>query len=167
MLFCIYNKIYMVDVIQSKSSAILLNVMNKIPLIFNRICENNKLKETQSTIFNSDTYLPFNLYFKRLIDLIEPEVSTIILSFIYIDMICKDDNFIVSCCNVNNVFFTALYLSIKINEDEIFDFDDFHYISMINKNDIILFDNDLINLLSFKVIIPYELYEFYYRLLEY
>ena len=147
------------------NSRILSNLIIKIPKAFDLITENNRNKRFLS-IYNKRNTPPFSYYFNRLVNIIEPEVSTIICSFIYIDKICENDRFILTEYNINNVFFTSLYLSIKFHEDEIFATEDFALIGYLSLDEIRRFENEFLVLLDFKLYISSNKYEVYLMKLQ-
>lgn len=79
---------------------------------------NNKLSS-----FFSLTALPsisLNDYIKRIITITGVKESTVISSLIYIDRMCCKGKIKLSEYNIHTLTFISMYLSIKMNEDELY-----------------------------------------------
>ena len=88
---------------------------------------NNKLSS-----FFSLTALPsisLNDYIKRIITITGVKESTVISSLIYIDRMCCKGKIKLSEYNIHTLTFISMYLSIKMNEDELYG-DEFYVAGM-------------------------------------
>ena len=79
-----------------------------------------KLKAQSKQVFTSKTIPKISLgdYVNRIIKYTKIEDSTLIISLIYIDRFCKHKKILLTEFNIHRVFFTALLVSIKYNEDK-------------------------------------------------
>ena len=145
---------------QQSHSKILEKVLIKIPKVFDLIIKNNQNKLVK-TSFDSRSSLAFNDYFSRIIELVKPELSTLICCFIYIDKLCQKDKFVISTNNLNKLFFISLYISIKFNEDVIFAINDFGVISALKIEEINKLEKKFLDLLNYDLLISYKDYETY------
>ena len=59
-------------------------------------------------------------YLERLLSHTKMEISTLILILIYIDKICRNNNFRLNYFNIHKLIITSMLVSIKYNEDEYF-----------------------------------------------
>lgn len=139
-------------------------LLSHIPSILNKIIKKNKDKgESKSSVFDC-TYkisISFDDYFIRLVELCEPESNTIIFSLILIDKICENKKVILSKENIHKVFFTALFIAFKMNEDEIFNEKHFSIASGLSNNEIALLEKEFVEKLDYKLNVSNNKYRIY------
>ena len=108
-----------------------LKLINSISNALTTILEENKkldnykeiLKKQSKMVFsaNSIPNISINDYLTRIQLYSGIEKSTLILSLIQIDHICKKTELILSYYNIHRLLFTAVLISIKFNEDTYYD----------------------------------------------
>ena len=92
------------------------------------------------------------------------EKSTLILSLILIDRICKKSNIVLTIYNIHRVLFSSVIISIKYNEDSYYDNTFYAQIAGIKPNELKLLEYKFLELNDFNVYvkdIDYEQYEKY------
>ena len=108
-----------------------INLIKAISQTLETILEDNKnrpnykdvLKKQSSMVFSSNNIPSISIenYLKRIQTYSNIEKSTLILSLIYIDRLCKIGNLTLTCHGVHRILFTAILISIKYNEDNFYD----------------------------------------------
>jgi len=94
------------------------------------------------------------------------EDSTIIISLIYIDRICKKKGIILSKYNIHRLIFTAILIAIKYNEDIIYDNLYYSKIGGVTKKELLLLENEFLKLIDFNLFISNKIYQKYYDYLS-
>ena len=143
---------------------LLYKILNGIPSIFEKIIKNNKSKgNSKPSVFDSrhEISLSFEEYFIRLIELCESECNTIIYAFILIDKICENKKVILSLKNVHKVFFTALFIALKMNEDVIYNEKHFSIASGMSHNEIAILEKEFADKLDYKLNVSNDKLEIY------
>ncbi len=140
----------------------------KINETIEKMIENNKKNKRRKIIKDSFTgkTLPKILlkeYINRIIIYTEIEKNTLISSLIYIDKIDKKKP--ITEFNVHRIFFTAILISIKYNEDDILKNDYYSKIAGVSLNEINKMEFDFINLLNFNLYIDPCIFEEYKNLI--
>ena len=140
----------------------------KINKTIEKMIENNKKNKRRKIIKDSFTgkTLPKILlkeYINRIIIYTEIEKNTLISSLIYIDKIDKKKP--ITEFNIHRIFFTAILISIKYNEDDILKNDYYAKIAGVNLNEINKMEFDFINLLNFNLYIDPYIFEEYKNLI--
>ena len=101
-------------------------------------------------------------YIKRIFYFTKIDISTLIISIIYIDTFCDINRYILCLNNIHRIIIASLILSIKFNED--FSFGNDYYAQMAN------FSVDLLNrleyefyvMMNFKLMVNEDIYRKYY-----
>ncbi len=140
----------------------------KINETIEKMIDNNKKNKRRKIIKDSFTgkTLPKILlkeYINRIIIYTEIEKNTLISSLIYIDKIDKKKP--ITEFNVHRIFFTAILISIKYNEDDILKNDYYSKIAGVSLNEINKMEFDFINLLNFNLYIDPCIFEEYKNLI--
>ena len=94
------------------------------------------------------------------------EKSTLILSLIQIDHICKKAQLILSYYNIHRLLFTAVLISIKINEDNYYDNKFYAEIAGVKLKELKMLEYTFMELNDFNVFINHNEYEQYRIYLE-
>lgn len=109
----------------SKETDLKNQIINSISSILDNIIKGNKVqaKNTKQDIFYLCFIPPFSLndFIKYLMKNTNMEISTLIISIIYIDRFCYKNNYDLSYYNIYRLLLTSCLLSIKFNEDIKFD----------------------------------------------
>ena len=160
--------------LQEKKEVQNINLINAISKTLTTILENNeKLKnyreilKKQSKMFFSANSIPnisIKDYLIRIQNYSGIEKSTLILSLILIDRICKKSNIVLTIYNIHRVLFSSVIISIKYNEDSYYDNTFYAQIAGIKPNELKLLEYKFLELNDFNVYvkdIDYEQYEKY------
>ena len=160
--------------LQEKKEVQNINLINVISKTLTTILENNeKLKnyreilKKQSKMFFSANSIPnisIKDYLIRIQNYSGIEKSTLILSLILIDRICKKSNIVLTIYNIHRVLFSSVIISIKYNEDSYYDNTFYAQIAGIKPNELKLLEYKFLELNDFNVYvkdIDYEQYEKY------
>ena len=138
---------------------ILLHILN----------ENEKLPDYNERIehsidghFKRDKKQQISLldYLKRILKYINIETSTLIVSLIYIDRICKEKVFL-NEFNIHRIMFISIIMAYLYNEDETEDEEDLAMIGGVSLEEMILLEHDFIDLIDFNFFVDDKIYEQY------
>ena len=151
-----------------------LNLINAISNTLNTILENNKKQKNyrdiikkQSTMYFSANLIPgitIKDYLIRIQNYSGIEKSTLILSMILIDHMCKKSNIVLTIYNIHRILFSSVLISIKYNEDSYYDNTFYAQIAGIKPNELKLLEYKFLELNDFNVYVKdteYEQYEKY------
>ena len=153
-----------IDIINSISSALTLILE-----------ENKKLKnykemvEKQSKmIFSSKSIPSISLYdyLKRIQKYTQLERSTLIITLILIDHICERAHLTLTYHNIHRILFGSILISIKYNEDSIYDNLFYAEIGGVKLNELKMIEYSFLVLSNFKVNVKIEEFEHYKKYLE-
>ena len=95
------------------------------------------------------------------------ENSTIIISLIYIDRICKKNQITLSKYNIHKLLFTANLISAKYNEDIIYDNSFYSKIAGVPAGELMNLEKSFLKMIDFELFISEEIYKKYYDYLNY
>jgi hypothetical protein len=153
-----------------------LKLINSISNALTTILEENKkldnykeiLKKQSKMVFsaNSIPNISINDYLTRIQLYSGIEKSTLILSLIQIDHICKKTELILSYYNIHRLLFTAVLISIKFNEDTYYDNKFYSEIAGVKLKELKMLEYTFMALNDFNIFINHEEYEQYKIYLE-
>ena len=153
-----------------------LKLINSISNALTTILEENKkldnykeiLKKQSKMVFsaNSIPNISINDYLTRIQLYSGIEKSTLILSLIQIDHICKKTELILSYYNIHRLLFTAVLISIKFNEDTYYDNKFYAEIAGVKLKELKLLEYTFMELNDFNAFINHKEYEQYRKYLE-
>ena len=119
------------SIIQKNEKVENLDLINAISNTLTTILEKNKqlknykeIVKEQSKMFFSANLIPnisIKDYLIRIQTYSQMEKSTLILSLILIDRMCKKSNIVITLYNIHRILFSSILISIKYNEDSYFD----------------------------------------------
>ena len=89
-------------------------------------------------------------------------ISTLIISIIYIDSFCHKNNYILTKNNIYRIFLSACLLSIKFNEDKVISNKNYSEIACVSNEDLNTLEFQMYLKLHFSLKIKSELYKDYY-----
>ena len=95
------------------------------------------------------------------------EESTMIISLIYIDRICKKKGIVLSKYNIHRLLFIAILIAIKYNEDIIYDNLYYSKIGGITKKELLILENEFLKLIDFNLFVSNKMYHKYYDYLNF
>ena len=113
---------------------------------------------------NSIPNITIKDYLIRIQNYSKMEKSTLILSMILIDHMCKKSNIVLTIYNIHRILFSSVLISIKYNEDSYYDNTFYAQIAGIKPNELKLLEYKFLELNDFNVFvkdIEYEQYEKY------
>ena len=130
-----------------------------ISKVLEKIINNNKINKRyklRRDIFTGKSLPKITLidYINRIITYSDSEINTLICSLIYIDRINKIKA--INEFNIHRIFFTAVLISIKYNEDIIFNNDYYSKVAGVKLNEINKMELEFISLLDFNLYIDPE-----------
>jgi hypothetical protein len=98
---------------------IIKSIAQNLKDIIKENIHNNQMKYVKHDIFYISRLPPISLedYINRIFKNTKMNISSLILSIIYIDRFCENNGYILSLKNIHRIFLTACRLSIKFNED--------------------------------------------------
>ena len=103
-------------------------------------------------------------YLIRIQNYSQLEKSTLILSLILIDRMCKKSNIVLTIYNIHRILFSSVLISIKFNEDSYYDNPFYAQIAGIKPEELKFLEYKFLELNDFNVFITdydFELYEKY------
>lgn len=118
------------------------------PRIYKKI-----IKDQKYSIFSLIDLPPFSLeeYLERLDFLMGLEESTIILALMYINSFITYSNIIITPLNVHKIIFTALLITVKFNQDNIYNMQYYSDVSGIDVDEISQMEYEFLNTIKFKL----------------
>jgi hypothetical protein len=151
-----------------------MNLINAISKTLTTILENNKKLKNYRDILKKQSMMYFSAnsipnitikdYLIRIQNYSKMEKSTLILSMILIDHMCKKSNIVLTIYNIHRILFSSVLISIKYNEDSYYDNTFYAQIAGIKPNELKLLEYKFLELNDFNVYvkdIEYEQYEKY------
>ena len=154
-----------------------INLINSITKTLNTILEQNKklknykdiLKKQISMYFSANTIPNISIkdYLIRIQNYSEMEKSTLILSLILIDKMCKKSGIVLTHYNIHRILFSSVLISIKYNEDSYFDNNFYSQIAGVKPDELKLVEYTFLEYNDFNIYvedIEYEQYEKYLNL---
>ena len=153
-----------------------LNLIKSISSILTTILEDNKksddykdiLKEQSKMIFSANSVpgISINDYLIRIQTYSNIEKSTLILTLIQIDHICKKANLVLTYYNIHRLLFGAILISIKYNEDSYYDNKFYSEIAGVKLKELKMIEYTFLELSDFNVFVNHKEYEQYEQYLE-
>ena len=136
-----------------------LKLSSLISKVLEKIINNNKINKRyklRRDIFTGKSLPKITLidYINRIITYSDSEMNTLICSLIYIDRINKIKA--INEFNIHRIFFTAVLVAIKYNEDIIFNNDYYSKVAGVKLNEINKMELEFISLLDFNLYIDPE-----------
>ena len=155
-----------------KNVKLINSISNALTTILeeNRKLENYKeiIKKQSKMVFsaNSIPNISINDYLTRIQLYSGIEKSTLIISLIQIDHICKKTQLILSYYNIHRLLFTAVLISIKYNEDTYYDNQFYAEIAGVKLKELKMLEYTFMELNDFNIFINHKEYEQYKTYLE-
>ena len=153
-----------------------LKLINSISNALTTILEENKkldnykeiIKKQSKMVFSAKSIpnISINDYLTRIQLYSGIEKSTLILSLIQIDHICKKTQLILSYYNIHRLLFTAVLISIKYNEDTYYDNQFYAEIAGVKLKELKMLEYTFMELNDFNVFVNHNEYEQYRKYLE-
>ena len=143
------------------------HIINSISLSLKDIInENKKLisKDANKDLFYLSFIPPISLedYIKRLMKYSKMDISTLIISIIYIDYFCDKNKYYLTPNNIFRILLSACLLSLKFNEDITVNYKTYAEIAAVSVEDLKNLEFYMYLKLHFSLNVKYELYKSYY-----
>ena len=157
---------------QIKNQKLINSISNALTTILedNKKLDNYKeiVKKQSKMIFsaNSIPNISINDYLTRIQVYSGIEKSTLILSLIQIDHLCKKADIVLTYYNIHRILFGAVLISIKYNEDSYYDNKFYSEIAGVKLRELKMIEYTFLELSDFNVFINDKEYEQYRNYLE-
>ena len=151
----------------SKETDLKNHIINSISLSLKDIINENK--KSNSNYVNKDIFYlsfipPISLedYIKRLMKYSKMDISTLIISIIYIDYFCDKNKYYLTPNNIFRILLSTCLLSLKFNEDITIKYKTYAEIAAVSIEDLKNLEFYMYLKLHFTLNVKYELYKSYY-----
>ena len=152
------------------------HLIKSISQTLNSIVEDSKkmsnykdIVKKQSKIVFSANLIP-NISIKDYLERIQMytniEKSTLIISLIYIDRLCHKNHFTLTYYNIHRILFSAILLSIKYNEDVLYESKYYSEVAGVKLKELLLMEYNFIALVNFNFFVSRDDYKKYKKYLE-
>jgi hypothetical protein len=153
---------------KEKEREIPIKSIEVISDLLNNICEENKnkrevlnMKIQPFTTVNIPS-MPIKDYLLRLSQFTRVNESTIILILIYIDRICKMNNFRLNFNNIYKLIICSMIIAIKYNEDNFYSSEVYAKLGGITVRELNYLEFQFLILIKFSLFVEKELFDKYY-----
>ena len=153
-----------------------LELINSISKALNTILDKNKnlknykdiLKKQSLMYFSANTIPNITIkdYLVRIQNYSEVEKSTLILSLILIDRMCRKSGILLTHYNIHRILFSSLLVSIKYNEDSYFDNNFYSQIAGVKPNELKLLEYTFLEYNDFNIYVKDDEYKQYEKYLN-
>ena len=153
-----------------------LELINSISKALNTILDKNKnvknykdiLKKQSMMYFSANTIPNITIkdYIMRIQNYSEVEKSTLILSLILIDRMCRKSGILLTHYNIHRILFSSLLVSIKYNEDSYFDNNFYSQIAGVKPNELKLLEYTFLEYNGFNIYVKDDEYKQYEKYLN-
>jgi hypothetical protein len=150
----------------SKETDLKNQIINAITLNLKDIINDNKnngRKEKHDRFYIS--FIPpisLSDYIKRLLKYSKLDISTLIISIIYIDRFCNKNKYVLTPNNIYRILLSACLLSLKFNEDIDVNYKEYAEIASVTVEDLQNLEFYMYFKLHFSLFVKYDLYKSYY-----
>ena len=144
---------------------IIKSIAQNLKDIIKENIHNNQMKYVKHDIFYISRLPPISLedYINRIFKNTKMNISSLILSIIYIDRFCENNGYILSLKNIHRIFLTACRLSIKFNEDINVSTKYYSNVAGITVQDLNNLEFYLIVNLEFSLFVENDIYQKYFE----
>ena len=142
------------------------NIIDSIVFNLKDIIKDNKTKAKypKQDIFYLSFIPPISLneYLKEIMDQTKMDISTLIISIIYIDRFCHKNKYVLTFNNIYRILLSAILLSIKFNQDNIITNKAYSQIAYVSVEDLNTLEFQMYLKLHFSLKVNDALYQKYY-----
>ena len=145
------------------------NIINAITANLKDIIQENKQNGGEKYIIKDMFYLQFipsislGNYIKRLVKYTKMDISSLILSVIYIDRFCEKYKYVLSFNNVYRLLLVSTLISIKFNEDIMVNAKTYSQIAGVQINDLNFLEFQMCIALDFSFNVETDYYQQYFN----
>ena len=146
-------------------------VIQSISQILSSVISRNKALSDYDYLLKKQRTFPFNAqyapmisiydYLERIVQYTKIEEETLMSSLIYIDRLCNEKQIMLTEYNVHRILFTACLISIKYNEDQIFNMKYYSQICGVKEKELFVLESFFCDSLNFKLYINEEEFKKY------
>ena len=149
---------------QDKKKYIIKSISKNLKDIIKENIQNNQMKYVQNDIFYFNTIPDINIddYINRIYKYTKMNISSLIMSIIYIDRFCENNRYVLCMNNIHKLLLTACLLSIKFNEDINISTKFYAEIAGIPVYDLNNLELYLCVKLKFSLFVDYDIYQKYF-----
>ena len=149
----------------SKETDLINHIINSIALNLKDLISDNKNgRKEKHDIFYLSFIPPISLsdYIKRLLKYSKMDISTLIISIIYIDRFIHKNKYVLSPNNIYRILLSACLLSLKFNQDISVNYKEYAEIASVTVEDLQNLESHMYFKLHFSLFVKYDLYKSYY-----
>lgn len=130
----------------------------------NKQAGNNKYTIWRDNVFYLDQIPPISLenYIRHLVKHTNMNISSLILSIIYIDKFCEKNKYILSLNNIYRLILISVFISLKYNEDEMVNTGTYAYIAGVSVQDLKMLEYQMCAALDFDFYVKSDYYQQYF-----
>ena len=155
----------------SKDIAISEEFLEEVASVLTSIIKQNKKKKNSKELdqifkYSQPPKISILDYLYRIQKYSSINNSTLIISLIYIDRICKQKGIILTKYNIHKILFSAIFTAIKYNEDTIYKNKFYAKIAGIPVKELIQLQNSFLKFIDFKLFVSDDIYQIYSNLLK-
>ena len=127
--------------------------------------QNNQMKYIQHDIFyfNSVPNISLDDYLYRIYKYYKMNISSLIMSIIYIDRFCEMNSYVLSMNNIHKLLCTSCLLSVKFNEDISVNMKYYAEVAGLPVYDLNCMEFYLCKKLKFSFFVEYDIYQKYFE----
>ena len=143
------------------------HIITAIALNLKDLIEENKQNNNfvwKDNIFYLEQIPPISLedYIRHLVKYTNMNISTLILSIIYIDQFCEKYKYILSLNNIYRLLLISVFISLKFNEDVMVNAKTYANIAGVSVEDLKMLELQICTALNFEFFVKSEYYQQYF-----
>jgi len=161
-----YEKYFSKYISKDLKKRIIKSIAQNLKGIIKENIQNNQMKFViKSDIFYLNHFPPISIedYINRIYNGTKMNISTLIMSIIYIDRFCETNGYVLSLNNIHRILLAACLLSIKFNEDFNMNTQYYANVAGVQVNDLNNLECYLYVKLKFSLFVEYDFYQKYFE----
>jgi hypothetical protein len=161
-----FEKYYPIYNSKDLNKQIIKSITHNLREIIKENIHNNQMKYVvKSDLFYLSRLPPISIedYIKRIFNYTKMNLSSLILSIIYIDRFCESNGYILSLNNIHRILLAACLLSIKFNEDININTKYYANVAGVSVTDLNNLEYYFYVKLKFSLYIDYDFYQKYFE----
>ena len=149
----------------AQKNTIINSIANNLQELITTNKKKGKERFVRYDIFYLDIIplITLNDYIHHLFSKTKMEISTLIISIIYLDNFCDRYNYILSLHNIYKLLLTVCLLSIKFNEDTFIGFEEYAEIGGVDAKDLSILESRMIISLEYSFYVDDKIYWEYFE----
>ena len=161
-----FEKYFSKNISKDLKKRIIKSIAQNLKGIIKENIQNNQMKFViKSDIFYLNHFPPISIedYINRIYNGTKMNISTLIMSIIYIDRFCETNGYVLSLNNIHRILLAACLLSIKFNEDFNINTQYYANVAGVQVNDLNNLECYLYVKLKFSLFVEYDFYQKYFE----